>query len=180
MLVCLEPRLTWHQMKVRHDNMLHLAHFLYTKSEPRLYYKPWEMSPEEGDRIDDQIAEARETIQRERDEFELREDEERRRERRATPDETTYRRTAASPGGKSHDPDPAASHEATNGRGTHTQDQEMQDQHAEETTDPAAEPQQTEESAMDTRSPEPEAHADEPSKDADEEVVEAAEDTVIY
>jgi hypothetical protein len=164
--------------------MLHLAHFLYTKTEPRLYYKPWEMSPEEQDRIDDQVAEAREIIQREQDEYEDRQEEERRRERRATPDERIYRGTAASPSGNNHDTDPAqprsGDNETTNGGGTHTQDQEMQDQHAEGATDHAAEPQQPEEPAMDTRSPEPEANADEPSKDADEEVVEAAEDTVIY
>lgn len=171
-------------MRVRHDNMLHLAHFLYTKTEPRLYYKPWEMSPEEQGQIDDQVAKARETIQREQDEYEDRQEEERRRERRATPDERLYRGTAASPSSKNHDTDPAqprsGGNATTNGGETHTQDQEMQDQHTEGTTYHVAEPQQPKESAMDTRLPEPEANADEPSKDADEEVVEAAEDTVIY
>lgn len=171
-------------MKVRHDNMLHLAHFLYTKTEPRLYYKPWEMSSEEEDRIDDQIAEARATIQRELDEYEDRQEEGRRRERRATPDELTYRGEANPPNGESQHTDPTHSRstdkETTNGGGAHAQDQEMQDQHAEETIGQPADPQRTEEPALDTRSPEPEATADEPIKDADEEVVEAAEDTVIY
>lgn len=165
-------------MKVRHDNMLHLAHFLCTKTEPRLYYKPWELSPEEQDRIDDQIAEARDVIQRERDEYEDRQEEERRREQRATPDERTYRGTAASPGGKHHNTDPDRS-AIVNGGETHAHDQEMQD-HLDETTGQAAETQHAEDPAMDTQPPEPEANADEPSKDADEEVVEAAEDTVIY
>lgn len=171
-------------MKVRHDNMLHLAHFLYTKAEPRLYYKPWEMSPEEEDRIDDQIAEARDLIQRERDEFEAREEDDRRRERRATPDAATYRGTDASPSTNNVDMDPAqpqsASKEGTNGHALHSQDQEMQDQQPENTTHRAANPHPTDEPAMDTRSPAPDANADEPGKDADEEVVEAAEDTVIY
>ncbi|KAF1357308.1 hypothetical protein EJ07DRAFT_129325 [Lizonia empirigonia] len=171
-------------MRVRHDNMLHLAHFLCTKTEPRLYYKPWELSPEEQDRIDDQMAEARELIQRERDEYEERQEDEHPRERRATPDESMYGATAASPGRKNMDADPAQSRtgadEAMNAGGTHNQDQEMQDQHAEESTEHAVEPQHAEEPAMDTRTPEAEAIADEPTKDADEEVVEAAEDTVIY
>lgn len=171
------------QMKARHDNMLHLANFLYTKTEPRLYYKPWEMSTEDGHRIDDQIAEARATIQREADEYKHLEEEERRRERGATPDESTYRGQVT--------PSDATSqrtaltqtlppnNEAANGTATHAQDQEMQDQHAEETRHQPAQPLQTE-PAMATTELEPEASADEPLKDADEEVVEAAEDTVIY
>ena len=170
-------------MKVRHDNMLHLAHFLSTKTEPRLHYKPWEMSSEEQTQIDDQVAEARDIIQRERDEYEDRQEEESRRERRATPDEWTYR-GAASPSGKKHDTGTTQQHsesnDAINGAGTHAQDQDMQDQHMEATTDSATKPQKPEEPAMDTRSPEHETPADELSKDADEEVVEAAEDTVIY
>lgn len=158
-----------------------MAHFLYTKSEPRLYYKPWEMSPEEEDSIDNQIAAARETIQRERDEFEAREEEERHRERRATPDEQTYRGTDIATGDGNHDRKPVQPHlesrEATNGGDSHTQDQEMQDQPTEET---APEPRTTDEPAMPTKSHELDANTDEPGKDADEEVVEAAEDTVIY
>jgi hypothetical protein len=159
------------QMKARHDNMLHLAHFLCTKTEPRLYYKPWEMNSEDEDRIDDQIAEARATIQRELDEYEDRQEQERTRERRATPDESTYRSAAQ--------PRPAHN-KNTNGGGAHVQDQEMQDQHREDTKDQPTGLQHAEEPAMDTASPKPEADADEPLKDADEEVVEAAEDTVIY
>jgi hypothetical protein len=172
------------QMKARHDNMLHLAHFLHTKTEPQLYYKPWEMSSEEEDRIDDQIAEARVAIQRELDEYEDRQEEEMRRERRQTPDESTYRGGASPLNGESQPTDPArrrsADNETLNGGGPHAQDEEMHDQHAEETPDQPAGPPHTEEPAMDTRSPELEANVDEPIKDADEEVVEAAEDTVIY
>lgn len=172
------------QMKARHDNMLHLAHFLYTKTEPQLYYKPWEMSPEEEDRIADQIAEARAAIQRELDDYEDRQEEESRRERRQTPDESTYRGGANSANGESQHTDPIrrrpADNETLDGGGPHARDEETQDQHAEETADQPAGPSRTEEPAMDTRSPEPEANADEPIKDADEEVVEAAEDTVIY
>ncbi|KAF2448205.1 hypothetical protein P171DRAFT_428313 [Karstenula rhodostoma CBS 690.94] len=57
-------------LRIRHDNLLAVAHFLQTRTEPRLYYKPWETTPEEDDRIRDQIAEAHETIRREREDSE--------------------------------------------------------------------------------------------------------------
>ena len=142
------------------------------------------MSPEEQDRIDDQIAEAREIIQRERNEYKVRQEEDKRREQRTAVDEDMDHDTAASPAGGNRDADLAQSHsggnEVVNGGGTLTQDHEMKDEEVEGIANHAVEPQNTEEPAMDTRSPEPEANADEPSKDADEEVVEAAEDTVIY
>ncbi|KAG9198701.1 hypothetical protein G6514_009651 [Epicoccum nigrum] len=169
-------------MKARHDNMLHLAHFLYTEAEPRLYYKPWEMSLEEEDRIDDQIADARNTIQRERDEFEAREEDERRRERRPTPDATTYRGTDVAMTGEADAALPqAGSEEATNGQEPHAQDLDrdldMQDQDP-RPVEPALSPQPADDPAAATQPREPD---NEPSKDADEEeVVEAAEDTVIY
>lgn len=171
-------------MKARHDNMLHLAHFLFTRTEPRLYYKPWEMSSEEEDRIDDQIAEARAAIQRELDEYEVRQVDESMRERRRTPDESTYRGGANSPNGEGQQTDPArrhsADHETRIGGGPLAQDEEMLDHHTEEPTSQPAGASHTAEPAMDTRLAEAEANADEPTKDADEEVVEAAEDTVIY
>ncbi|KAL5424794.1 hypothetical protein PMIN04_003023 [Paraphaeosphaeria minitans] len=57
-------------LSIRHDNLLAMAHFLQTRTEPRLYYKPWETTPEEDDRIRDQIAGAHDTIRREREDFE--------------------------------------------------------------------------------------------------------------
>ena len=172
--------LTRLQMKARHDNMLHLAHFLHTKAEPRLYYKPWEMSPEEEDRIEDQIAEARDIIQRERDEFDAREEEERRRERRATPDATTYRGADVAMTGDGDAAHPqAGSKEATDEQEPPLQeDHEMGDQHPAE---PTVEAQLADDPVAVTQPAEPDTTAEEPSKDADEEeVVEAAEDTVIY
>ncbi|KAF9691585.1 hypothetical protein EKO04_010393 [Ascochyta lentis] len=171
-------------MRVRHDNMLHLAHFLCTRTEPRLYYKPWEMSADEQDRIEDQIAEARQVIQRERDEYEDRQEEERRREQRTAVDQDMDYREAAVPSGNNHDAEPVQSYPgergATNGREVHPDDHEMKDDQRESVADRAVEAQHTEEPAMDTTSLEAEANADDPSKEADEEVVEAAEDTVIY
>jgi hypothetical protein len=142
------------------------------------------MSPEEQERIEEQIAEARETIQREREEYEARQEQERQREQNTAVDEGTNHGTAASPDGKSHGADTVQPHaggnELTTGGRPDTQDQEMTDKHAEEAADGAVELNATDETAMDTRSPAPEANNDERSKDNDEEVVEAAEDTVIY
>ncbi|RDW59463.1 hypothetical protein BP6252_12550 [Coleophoma cylindrospora] len=56
-------------MRIRHSNMLAMAHFLCTKAEPKLYYKPWEMLPGDEERIKAQIDEAEATIAREVDDF---------------------------------------------------------------------------------------------------------------
>ncbi|KAH6625734.1 pinin/SDK/memA/ protein conserved region-domain-containing protein [Boeremia exigua] len=148
-------------IKARHESLLLQARFLCTKAEPRLYYRPWEISKEEEACVEAQVAEAREVVRREREEFEAREEAERAREKRASPDEWTYR--GANVG------DAAPAREAAHGADAPMQDQEMRDD-----AEPAApQPADTDMTA------EPDA-ADEPTKDADEEVVEAAEDTVIY
>ncbi|KAJ4983215.1 peroxin 26 [Stagonosporopsis vannaccii] len=168
-------------MSARHDNMLHLAHFLHTKTEPRLYYKPWEMSAEEEDRIEDQVAQAREAMQRERDEFEERDEAHRRRARRATPDEATYRGPAA-PGDPRHEPKQAhgGGNETANAGPLPGRDGETHDQHADKGAAAATDPRPAEAAARDAAPGEPDGITDERTKDADEEVVEAAEDTVIY
>ncbi|GFF83820.1 twinfilin [Aspergillus udagawae] len=57
-------------MRTRHSNLLAMAHFLKTESEPVLYYKPWQLRPEDEDLIRRQVEEAEATISRERAEFE--------------------------------------------------------------------------------------------------------------
>ena len=69
-------------MQVRHSSMLAQAHFLYTKTEPRIvgsasksdflqftnpqqYYKPWELLPGDEEKIKAQVEEAEQTIDRE-------------------------------------------------------------------------------------------------------------------
>ncbi|KAH0566135.1 hypothetical protein GP486_000465 [Trichoglossum hirsutum] len=42
-----------------------MSHFLHTTTEPKLYYKPWELSPEQEAQIKSQIMEAESTIDRE-------------------------------------------------------------------------------------------------------------------
>ncbi|KAH7354279.1 pinin/SDK/memA/ protein conserved region-domain-containing protein [Plectosphaerella cucumerina] len=52
-------------MKTRHANLIARAHSLYTKAEPRIYYKPWKLTAAQEDILDDQIAEAKATAARE-------------------------------------------------------------------------------------------------------------------
>ncbi|KAE8154736.1 pinin/SDK/memA/ protein conserved region-domain-containing protein [Aspergillus avenaceus] len=59
-------------MRTRHANILAMAHFLKTKAEPALYYKPWQLRSDDEDIIQDQVEEAKATISREISEFESR------------------------------------------------------------------------------------------------------------
>ncbi|CAI6337333.1 unnamed protein product [Periconia digitata] len=52
-------------MQLRHDNLLAMAHFLKTRSEPQLHYKPREPTIQENNRIKGQIARARDIIREE-------------------------------------------------------------------------------------------------------------------
>jgi hypothetical protein len=57
-------------MDTRHANLLATAHFLKTKTEPVLFYKPWQLRSEDEAIIRDQIREAEATIAREIEEYE--------------------------------------------------------------------------------------------------------------
>lgn len=52
-------------MRIRHQNMQATAHFLKTKTEPSLYYKPWDLRPEEETQIKEQIEETESVIAKE-------------------------------------------------------------------------------------------------------------------
>ncbi|KAK3676297.1 hypothetical protein LTR78_004048 [Recurvomyces mirabilis] len=54
--------------RIRHAQLLNNANFLQTSSEPKLYYRPWDMREEEEDRITQQVRGAKATIARERGE----------------------------------------------------------------------------------------------------------------
>ncbi|KAG8531491.1 uncharacterized protein KY384_003120 [Bacidia gigantensis] len=49
-------------MRLRHSRALAKAHYLQTKAEPKLYYKPWELLPDEEAKIKAQIKNVEETI----------------------------------------------------------------------------------------------------------------------
>ncbi|KAK5128038.1 hypothetical protein LTR85_005155 [Meristemomyces frigidus] len=52
-------------MRMRHKDMLDTANFLQTTTESKLYYRPWDLRPDEEDRIEDQIKEAQDQIDKE-------------------------------------------------------------------------------------------------------------------
>ncbi|KAH8589346.1 pinin/SDK/memA/ protein conserved region-domain-containing protein [Bisporella sp. PMI_857] len=56
-------------MRTRHSNLLARANFLSTKSEPKLYYKPWKLLPAQEDRIKVQVAQAESLIGDEQEAF---------------------------------------------------------------------------------------------------------------
>jgi len=56
-------------MRIRHSNLLAMAQFLSTETEPKLYYKPWEMLPDEAERIKQQVADTEAQIEQEVEEF---------------------------------------------------------------------------------------------------------------
>ncbi|KAK3357387.1 pinin/SDK/memA/ protein conserved region-domain-containing protein [Lasiosphaeria hispida] len=59
-------------MQARHSNLLAVAHSLHTTYEPRLYYRPWELSKEQEHIIENQLLAAQDIIDRERHDFKLR------------------------------------------------------------------------------------------------------------
>ncbi|KAF1812510.1 hypothetical protein P152DRAFT_416653 [Eremomyces bilateralis CBS 781.70] len=161
-------------MRVRHSNMLAMAHFLQTKTEPRLYYKPWELSAEEEDIIASQVAEVEVTIDRELEEFEA---------RRPAEDEPQN--------GSHQDGVPGTKAEAD----LETEEPGQQNGHpltgadhdsAEKPNDEGAEADSGEHVEFDTQQPqqvELEAVVETETKhehDDDEEIMEGEEDTVLY
>ncbi|KAE8134388.1 pinin/SDK/memA/ protein conserved region-domain-containing protein [Aspergillus pseudotamarii] len=59
-------------MRTRHSNLLAMSRFLKTKTEPVLYYKPWQLRPGDEAIIREQVEEAEATVSREVAEFEAR------------------------------------------------------------------------------------------------------------
>ncbi|QSZ30051.1 hypothetical protein DSL72_004569 [Monilinia vaccinii-corymbosi] len=57
------------KMRIRHANMLAMAQFLSTETEPKLYYKPWLLSARNESTIKNQIEEAKGLIEEEKSEW---------------------------------------------------------------------------------------------------------------
>ncbi|KAF2248420.1 hypothetical protein BU26DRAFT_486057 [Trematosphaeria pertusa] len=176
-------------VRIRHDNLLAMAHFLQTTSEPRLYYKPWETTPDENDRIRDQIADAQEIIRRELEDHGSGQEDDAERERLASREGQADRNADAPVSGKGSNTDTpqqpdAANSGPTDGRDSVPRDQAQQDDHAEPLAKEAVSEERAADNASHSNATTHEATADEPSKEAldenGEEIVEAAEDTVIY
>jgi hypothetical protein len=145
----------------------------------RQYYKPWETSAEEEIRIQDQIANARETIDRELEEYEARLEQ--------GADQVRHHANG-SHNGKEKDADAARESAAANGdaNGSHNspKDQEMETYPAEDPGNEAVSVDVTEHTLNGTLASH-ETTTDDASRDHDDDngedvVEEAAEDTVIY
>ncbi|MCJ1413410.1 hypothetical protein MMC19_007515 [Ptychographa xylographoides] len=52
-------------MQIRHSNLLASAHFLQTAAQPKLYYKPWDLSAEEEAKIESQVEGAEALVRQE-------------------------------------------------------------------------------------------------------------------
>ncbi|CAN9324409.1 unnamed protein product [Alternaria alternata] len=177
-------------MRIRHENLLAMAHFLQTKAEPHLFYKPWETSPDEEDRIRDQITEAKETIKREVEEFEARQQPDNLRRR-----DTSDGRIGDAEGsetGKNHHADApqetTTANRGTNGSATSPKDLDkdldMKDHHfdtadADGKAERATEDMQTSNVATHGTVADPTIKEDD-DENGEDVVEEAAEDTVIY
>ncbi|KAJ5028860.1 pinin/SDK/memA/ protein conserved region-domain-containing protein [Bipolaris maydis] len=183
-----QKRFERESMRIRHDNLLSMAHFLQTKTEPRLYYKPWETSPDEDDRIQDQIAEAKDIIRHEVAEYEARQHADNQRKRHAA--DEMNRHAADSQTGKSHDADAphatSTANGATNDSTAPPEDMEIDRRHSgDPNTNTEAKDEHTTGDTQDVRGASRDIVPEEAAKDDEDEngedvVEEAAEDTVIY
>lgn len=179
-------------MRQRHRNMRDMAGFLRTKTEPRLYYKPWELRPEEEENIEVQKEDAERLVRRElgQDDEEMddqpvpsteREDE----ERQHLSDELDKEQQR-----QKQKSDHEMEKELANGAG-HKSDTEMGDQHLpdsnidQDQNRDQDEPQKNEQPAEPEAGPAPEVQLiqEDVQKEEDhhdEELVEGQEDDVIY
>jgi hypothetical protein len=163
-------------------------HACQAKLIMRQYYKPWETSADEDDRVQDQIAEAHEIIKREVEDYKARQEHGASWERHASPQADGSRDAKGSHSGKERDADASRQLSIANGdaNGSHTspKDQDMEDDHAEDPGDEAVRVEATEH-VLDGNASGHETTTDDASNDNHDEngedvVEEAAEDTVIY
>ncbi|KIW02493.1 uncharacterized protein PV09_06295 [Verruconis gallopava] len=154
-------------MKIRHANLLHFANFFRTKTEPRLFYKPWQLTPDQEDQIKYQIEEAKATIEREVSEFEKRKAQYEEEERNAADKEEQVANSSR------EDPDRAEDEEAANSMAQDNTDENPA--HGVAPDDATSVPSST--TAVNESMEEVKDTVDD---DQGETVEEADEDTVIY
>ncbi|CAA9963478.1 pinin-SDK-memA domain containing protein [Pyrenophora teres f. maculata] len=172
-------------MRTRHQNLRRLAHFLQTTTEPRLYYKPWETSRDEEERIQNQIADAEDTIRRDLDEYEAREQPDNQRRRETS--EGLSRDAEGSQTGKNHNADApqetSTTNGGTNGSATSPKDLDMKDHNPDApgiTEEHAPAHVQHEKVASNEAVTDQPMKVDDDDENGEDVVEEAAEDTVIY
>ncbi|ORY15147.1 pinin/SDK/memA/ protein conserved region-domain-containing protein [Clohesyomyces aquaticus] len=174
-------------IRVRHEALLNMAHFLKTSTEPVLYYKPWETTPEEDDLIADQISEVRTIMEKESAGLRPQQPQEDHRERDA--DRSADARRPESKQGKELDEEAPQLHSAINGatnvsEQARPRDRESNEDHADASANEAVSVEPTND-VEEGRTPSHVVTAEDAAKDVlddtiGEEMVEATEDTVIY
>ena len=157
-------------VKMRHRNMRATAGFLRTKTEPRLYFKPWELRPEEEERIKRQVEEVN---------AEIREEEQPRNDRKSTIDEDVETKAEIKE-------EPLSSQEATatlNRTDPRDEGVKIEPEVHEQSKKPEIDLEQQDIAQSPRPETNPELPSDERSKEDDhggEELVEGHEDDVIY
>ncbi|CAD0086777.1 unnamed protein product [Aureobasidium vineae] len=164
-------------MRIKHENLKAMSHFLTTSTEPKLYFKPWELLPEQEDQINRQREDVDVQIDQELDDF----DQVRQRWQNedtnedADHQESTSTHVQNAPNGTNHTAEPAKELITT------------QDQVA--IADPETEPEPVgapatksivEKEAREQAADDADRHRKESIDDTGDIVVEADEDTVIY
>ncbi|KXT10494.1 hypothetical protein AC579_4260 [Pseudocercospora musae] len=186
-------------MRIRHKQMLNTANFLQTRTEPRLYYRPWDLLPDEEDRIEDQVRDAQAEIDKELDAWD-KEKEERLKALEGSSDTKSVKETTVAQNGE-HSPNKIGEkHEKKHGKKESDADNQMKsdDTNKSDETAKSAEIPESDQNAPDGAESRPsEAGAaddtpkatkeaqtpvEEGKDDADDEdhVVEGDEDNVIY
>lgn len=168
-------------IRVKHENMKAMSNFLTTTTEPKLYFKPWELLPEQEDLINRQREDVDVQIDQELDDF----------------DQVRQSWQNEDANGHSHHQDTTSTHTQDAPNGTNhpaesaTEPGVLQDQDRDHvaTADPETEPNPLSASAAETieekEAREQAAEDDDRQRkesidDTGDIVVEADEDTVIY
>ncbi|KAL7776492.1 hypothetical protein CFE70_006908 [Pyrenophora teres f. teres 0-1] len=153
--------------------------------ERQLYYKPWETSRDEEERIQNQIADAEDTIRRDLDEYEAREQPDNQRRRETS--EGLSRDAEGSQTGKNHNADApqetSTTNGGTNGSATSPKDLDMKDHNPDApgiTEEHAPAHVQHEKVASNEAVTDQPMKVDDDDENGEDVVEEAAEDTVIY
>ncbi|KAI9801082.1 MAG: hypothetical protein M1833_002950 [Piccolia ochrophora] len=158
-------------MRIRHSNLLAMAHFLHTTTEPRLYYKPWEPLPGDEAKVKAQIEEAEATIEQELTDFNTRRQKDRERSGTTSPAPAATQNDATG--------DTEGKVAATTNGDTVGTVEETTETHEEGIDHPTNhEPMLDADTAPNTGQANPKENVED--GDGGDVVLEAAEDTVIY
>lgn len=166
-------------MRIKHENMKAMSTFLTTATEPKLYFKPWELLPEQEDLINRQRQDVDVQIDQELDDFDQV------RQKWQSEDATGLSRHQDTTSTHIQDAPNGTSHAAESATGTAV----LQDQDHVATADPETEPKlmgaAATETIEDKEAREQAAQDDDRQRkesidDTGDIVVEADEDTVIY